>query len=145
MGHIYFSDEDDGAAGPSTSAPNTSAAATKLAQCCSRARVDYNMKDSCYVFKAIRNSDNSIVAASLSNNLVKLYSCGTSGLSHVADIAAHQDTISDVQFPLVAAPQALYSCSRDGFVKGWDLRSQQQVERCVSASKHIKRDPFSYR
>lgn len=129
MGHIYFSDDVDGATVPSTSAAAPTAAATKFAQCCSRARVDYNVADPCYVFKAIRNPDGSIAAASISNNSIKLYSCSTSGLSHVADIQAHQDTISDVQFPLPSVPQALYSCSRDGWVKGWDLRSRQQAER----------------
>lgn len=129
MGHIYFSDDVDRAAVPSTSTAAPAAAATKFAQCCSRARVDYNMSDPCYVFKAIRNLDCSIAAASISNNSIKLYSCSASGLSHAADLQAHRDTITDVQFPLPAVSQALYSCSRDGCIKGWDLRSRQQAER----------------
>ncbi|KAF6256824.1 WD40-repeat-containing domain protein [Scenedesmus sp. NREL 46B-D3] len=104
------------------------AAGTKYAHCCSRARVDYNTGNSCYVFKAIRSPDSSAVAASLSNNAIKLYSCSPSGLSHVADIPAHSTTISDVQFPFDSLPQALYSCSRDGHVKAWDLRSRQLAE-----------------
>jgi WD40 repeat protein len=107
------------------------AAGTQFAHCCSRARVDYNTANPCYVFKAIRSPDSSAVAASLSNNAIKLYSCSVSGLSHVADIAAHSATISDVQFPFDSLPQALYSCSRDGHVKAWDLRSRQLAERCA--------------
>ncbi|WIA21984.1 hypothetical protein OEZ85_004340 [Tetradesmus obliquus] len=104
------------------------AAGTKFAHCCSRARVDYNTANPCYVFKAIISPDSSAVAASLSNNAIKLYSCGVSGLSHVADIAAHSATISDVQFPFDSLPNALYSCSRDGHIKAWDLRSRQLAE-----------------
>lgn len=128
MVHVYFSDDAGGSAVASTSAPATPADGTKFAQCCSRARVDYNMADSCYVFKALCSPDNSLAAASVSNNMVKLYSCSLGGLSHVADIAAHQATVSDIQFPIPAQPQALYSCSRDGSVKGWDLRCRQQAE-----------------
>eukprot|EP00882_Tetradesmus_deserticola_P015781 GHRQ01016816.1.p1 GENE.GHRQ01016816.1~~GHRQ01016816.1.p1 ORF type:complete len:160 (+),score=45.90 GHRQ01016816.1:753-1232(+) len=107
------------------------AARTSFAHCCSRARIDYNSKNPCYVFKAIISPDNSALAASLSNNAIKLYSCSVAGLSHVVDIPAHSATISDVQFPFSSLPQALYSCSRDGHVKAWDLRSRQLAERWV--------------
>eukprot|EP00879_Flechtneria_rotunda_P022381 GHRR01023616.1.p1 GENE.GHRR01023616.1~~GHRR01023616.1.p1 ORF type:complete len:126 (+),score=29.19 GHRR01023616.1:180-557(+) len=125
MGHIYFVEEGE-APVVSTSAP---APVTTYAHCCSRARVDYNAADPCYVFKAVRNCDSSLVAASLSNNAVKLYYCSISELGHTGDIAAHQGTISDIQFPLPGCPHALYTCSRDGHVKAWDLRSKQQAER----------------
>lgn len=126
MGHIYFSG-DDVDSGPSTST-GPAAGSTRFAHCCSRARVSYDEANPCYVFKAIRSPDSCSIAAALSSNSIKLFSCSVAGLSHAGDIAAHQGTISDIQFPFVSAPQALYSCSRDGYVKGWDLRSGQQAE-----------------
>jgi WD40 repeat protein len=134
MGHIYFTDEgDEAGAQPSTSEPAAAAAgvpSTRFAVCCSRARVSFNEADPTYVFKAARSPDNSTIASSLSNNSIKLYSCGPAGLGHAGDIsAAHQATISDIQFALPDVPHALYSCSRDGHVKAWDLRSRQQAER----------------
>lgn len=82
------------------------------------------------MFKASRSPDCSTVAASLSNNSIKVYNCGPAGLGHAGDIQnAHQNTISDIQFALPGVPHALYSCSRDGHVKAWDLRSRQQAER----------------
>jgi hypothetical protein len=65
-----------------------------------------------------------------------------SGLSHVADIPAHSATISDVQFPFESLPQALYSCSRDGHVKAWDLRSRQLAER-YAVTGNWKASPLS--
>jgi WD40 repeat protein len=143
MGHIYFTDDGDVAAGgvqqqqPSTSQPAAAAApsvpqgtSTRFAACCSRARVSYNDADPTYVFKACRSPDNATVATSLSNNSIKVYNCTPAGLGHAGDIpAAHQATISDIQFALPDVAHALYSCSRDGHVKAWDLRSRQQAER----------------
>eukprot|EP00775_Hariotina_reticulata_P001783 gene1783-2117_t len=137
MGHIYFSG-DDVDSGPSTStAP--AAGSTLFAHCCSRARVSYDEANPCYVFKAIRSPDSCSAAAALSSNSIKLFGCSVAGLSHAGDIAAHQGTISDIQFPFVTAPQALYSCSRDGYVKGWDLRSGQQAE-----SYRVQQELYSF-
>lgn len=139
MGHVYFTDEGDAKGASATTSQDTAAAAvaataagtpTRWAVCCSRARVSYNDLDSTYVFKATSSLDSSTVAAALSNNAIKLYTCAPSGLGHAGDIpAAHQNTISDIQFALPDLPHALYSCSRDGHVKAWDLRSRQQAER----------------
>jgi len=133
MGHLYFTDEGDVAGSePSTSTPAAAAGPqpTRFAVCCSRARVSFNDKDPTYVFKASRSLDCSTVAASLSNNAIKVYNCGPAGLGHAGDIQnAHQNTISDIQFALPDVAHALYSCSRDGHVKAWDLRSRQQAER----------------
>lgn len=148
MGHIYFTEEGDVSGQPSTSQPAAAAAvaspaagavaaatqqtatAPRFAVCCSRARVSYNDSDPTYVFKACRSPDSATVAAALSNNSIKVYTCAPTGLGHTGDLAAaHQATISDIQFALPDVPHALYSCSRDGHVKAWDLRSRQQAER----------------
>lgn len=140
MDHVCFTGGADSAAaaagpGPSSSAQAAAVSqtgATSFAACCSRARVSYNDADPTYVFKALRSPDCSVVAASLSNNAIKLYSSAQAQLVHAGDIpGAHQDTISDIQFALPDVPHALYSCSRDGHVKAWDLRSKQLAERLV--------------
>jgi WD40 repeat protein len=151
MGHIYFGEdaemECDGAAAAQAAGPLAAAGVggaappgwrTQPAQqplrcgaCCSRARVSFNDADPTYVFKAARSPDCTTVAASLSNNAIKWYSLANAQLAHGGSFSkAHTNTITDVQFPVAAAPHALYSCSRDGALKGWDLRSKAPAERC---------------
>lgn len=127
--HLNFSDEEVPAAGP-TPTP----AAIQFARCCSSARVDYDFNDPCYVFKVVSNHDGSRLAATLSNNTIKTYSVHAEALSHAGDVLAHTGTITDASFPLSDAPHALYSSSADSSVRGWDLRSGQQAERCVCCS-----------
>jgi len=97
MGHIYIS-RDAADTGTSTSA-GPAAGSSQFAHCCSQARVSYDESSPCYVFKAIRSSNGCSVAAALSSNSIKLYNCSAHALSHAGDIPAHQDTISDLQFP----------------------------------------------
>jgi WD40 repeat protein len=122
--HIYFSD-DDAPPVASTSAP----AGTQFARCCASARVDYDFKDPCYVFKVVRSHDGARLAATLSNHTIKTYSVHGEGLSHAGDVLAHAKTITDAAFPLADAPGALFSASADGSVRAWDLRSGQEAER----------------
>lgn len=113
---------------PSTSAPGPSSA--QLAHCCSNARVDFDFRDPCYVFKAVLSPDSATIAASLSNNAIKTFACShPAALVAAGDLpSAHTGTITDVGFPLPDCPHALYSSSRDGTVKGWDLRTKQQAD-----------------
>ena len=129
MGHIYFKDEEAEPAVATEQPVASTSGRTPFARCCARARVDYDPADPCYVFKANRSPDSGTVAASLSNGYIKLYACTHTSLSHVGDIAAHANTISDIAFPLAGYSSALFSCSRDGTVKGWDLRTRQLAER----------------
>lgn len=116
---------------PSTSETAHSAPSASQTACCtSMARVDFDFDDPCYVFHAIRSPDGSHVAASLSNGNIKIFGCATGALVAAGDMTgAHAGTISAIAFPLPDSPFALYSCSRDGTVKGWDLRSRQQAEQ----------------
>jgi hypothetical protein len=127
--HIRFDDEEEDVsmAAPAAPAPSTSC---QMASCSSAARVDFEFSDPCYVFRAIRSPDCSHVAASLSNGNIKTYSCSTAALVAVGDLAgAHGAPTSDIAFPLADSAHALYSCSRDGMIKGWDLRAMQQAEQ----------------
>ncbi len=80
------------------------------------------------MFKVVRSHDGSRLAATLSNNAIKTYSVHGEAFSHAGDILAHTKTITDASFPLRDAPQALYSSSADGSVRGWDLRTGQAAE-----------------
>eukprot|EP00877_Chromochloris_zofingiensis_P001510 jgi/Chrzof1/1135/Cz01g41150.t1 len=133
MGHIYFPDDTEQAQPiASTPAPSSSSygapAQTQYARCCNSARVDFQFSDPCYVFKAISSPDASHIAASLSNHIIKTYTCQEASLTHVGNLSGHSDTITNIIFPLSDCPYALYSSSRDGSVRGWDLRSGQQAE-----------------
>jgi WD40 repeat protein len=123
--HVYFDDDDSTQPFASTS---TAATQIQYARCCCNARVDYDFGDPCYVFKIVRSHDGLRLAATLSNNTIKTYSIHADALSHAGDLRGHSKRITDARFPLPDAPHALYSCSSDGTVRGWDLRSGQQAE-----------------
>jgi hypothetical protein len=132
MVHIYFDAEEDDAnkhAAPAAQNAASTSAPTVCARCCARVRVDYTEQDPCYVFEAVCSPDNSTVAASTSQNTIKLYSCAPTQLAHQGDLAAHNGTITQIRFPLQQHPNALYSCSRDGAIKAWDVRTWQLAER----------------
>lgn len=92
-------------------------------------RTDFD-SDQCYVFSVAANSDSTSVAASLSNNSIKLYSArDAAGLSFVGSLNGHSDIITSVSYAMADTPHALYSSSEDGTVRGWDARTGQQAER----------------
>lgn len=153
--HIYFAEEEEevgapsssraaavaapapapavvGAAVPTATAAAAAAVGPQFARCCSSARVDYNYEDPCYVFKVVRSLDGSRLAATLSNNAIKTYSIHGDAITHAGDIQAHTKKVTDAVFPLADAPHALYSCSADGTVRGFDARSAHEVERCAT-------------
>lgn len=93
-----------------------------------------------YVFDIVGPATGDAIAASLSTNVIKLYALqqpsggskkNQGGLQHVGDLRGHTSRITDVRFPLAAQPHAIFSCSLDGTLKGWDARSGQIVEECV--------------
>ena len=93
-------------------------------------KTDFDSRDQCYVFDIAASADSSSLAASLSNNTIKLYKArGSGGLSYVGELSGHTDTISQLSYAGAEAPHALYSSSADGTVSGWDCRTGQQAER----------------
>lgn len=147
--HLHFdSDEEEGrhrmdasaAAAPSCppAAPSPAASGLRLPRCLCSVRVDFNdLSDPCYVFKVVRSADASVFAASVSNNRIKLYGMQASNLTHIGDLTGHGGTITDVAFPLVDAPHALFSASRDGTVRGWDTRAGRQAEAFSAGNQEL--------
>lgn len=69
--------------------------------------------------------DVSALAASLSTHIIKVYH-PTSG-DFLGQLQGHTDTVHEIGFPDPASPHLLVSCSSDGTVREWDLRSFSQV------------------
>ncbi|KAG2442663.1 hypothetical protein HXX76_002746 [Chlamydomonas incerta] len=114
---------------PSTSAPAAPPGALKLPQCCGSARVDFNFNDPCYVFRAVPNPASGLVAASVSNQTIKLYQPNGPQLSLVGELRGHTGTITDISFCASSSPSLLLSSSADGTVVAWDTRTGQPAER----------------
>lgn len=134
MVHVRFDEEAEElpqAAAPAAhqQAEPLSSGSFRTPHCCFNVRIDFNMADPAYVFKAALNPANGAVAASTSSNIIKLYSATGADLTHVGDLKGHNGTISDVAFSVPDLPHLVHSCSADGTVKGWDIRSGQQVEK----------------
>ena len=93
-------------------------------------RTDFDSGDQCYVFGVAASADLTSVAASLSNNSIKLYSArDAAGLSFVGSLNGHRDIITSISYAMADTPYALYSSSEDGTVRGWDARTGQEAER----------------
>jgi len=97
--------------------------------CCFSVKTDFD-SDPHYVFKAVLHPGSRAVAASTSSCLIKLYdaAAGTQ-LSHVGDLNGHTDTITDVAFAAADNPGLVHTSSKDGTVRGWDMRAGQEVEQ----------------
>lgn len=101
-------------------------------------------RDAPYIFDIVGPSSGDAIAVSLSSNVIRLYALqqpgsggSPGGLQHMGDLGGHTGRITDIAFPFAAQPHALFSCSRDGTLKGWDARSGQAVEECALSSRHI--------
>lgn len=93
-------------------------------------KTDFDTHDPCYVFNVAASGDCQIVAASLSNQAIKLYNAkGSGGLAYLGELTGHTEVISEISFAGEDNPHGLYSSSEDGTVKGWDSRTGQQVQR----------------
>lgn len=109
----------------------------QMATCLSSTRVDFDYQDPCYVFKAVCSPDGLTLAASVSSNKIKIYNFHNASPVHAGDLHAHGATITDICFPFADCPSATYSSSRDGTVKGWDLRSGAEVESYQAPQQEV--------
>lgn len=105
--------------------------------CCFSVKTDFN-SDPHYVFKAVLQPSNRAVAASTSSGLIKLYDAqaGTQ-LTHVGDLRGHADTITDVAFAAADSPGMVHTSSKDGTVRGWDMRAGQEVEQFQAPGQEL--------
>jgi hypothetical protein len=146
MTHLHFQDSDEemGDGGTSGPGPGSAAAAdpppAAMAAaappgtqpvCCGSARVDFNFSDPCYVFKVLAEPASGVVAASVSNNTIKIYQPSGPKLSLVVELRGHTGTVSDIALCSTSQPALLLSCSADGTAVAWDQRTGQPAERCA--------------
>jgi WD40 repeat protein len=85
-----------------------------------------------YVFDCKRNCDASLLAASLSTMVVKVYDRST--CSYVTELSGHVGAITDIGF-FDTDPAILYSSSSDRTVRMWDVRSNREVNRFTVISE----------
>ncbi|KAL5701252.1 Protein gts1 [Ranunculus cassubicifolius] len=78
-----------------------------------------------YVFQIDSNHDNSTLAVSLSTNSIKLYSPVTG--QYIGECTGHSAPINQISFSAPSNPNLLNSCSSDGTIRAWDIRSFNQV------------------
>lgn len=63
---------------------------------------------------------------SLSTNAVKLYS-PVAG-QYFGEFKGHSETVNQISFSGPSNPHILCSCSSDGTIRAWDIRTFQQVD-----------------
>ncbi|GAB4815922.1 hypothetical protein N2152v2_002968 [Parachlorella kessleri] len=104
-------------------------------QCVASLRTDLDKNDQCYVLDLVHCPATGMVAAPLSNRLVKLYN--ESGVEFTGDLRGHSQRITAARFDLPEEPHLLHTSSSDGTVAGWDTRSGQQVERFQASGREL--------
>lgn len=142
--HIHFGDDDGEAMDLQQERLHTNALATTSGPqslnhwyLASSVRTDYSSQDQCYVFDLAAASGSNLIAASLSNNLIKLYSVQGGKVSFVRDLAKHRKAVNCLTFPFESSPHQLYSCSSDGTVLGWDARTGTTTETYSAGSREL--------
>lgn len=72
------------------------------------------------------SQETSHLALSLSSNTIKFYSAVTG--QYVGECRGHSGTIHEISFSVPSSPQTICSCSSDGTVRAWDVRTFKQVQ-----------------
>ncbi|KAH9730398.1 WD repeat-containing protein GTS1 [Citrus sinensis] len=80
-------------------------------------------------------NDWSLMAVSLSTNVVKLYSPVTGQYS--GECKGHSSTVNQISFSGPSTPHVLHSCSSDGTIRAWDTRSFHEVWSVTAGSQEI--------
>ncbi|XP_042392517.1 WD repeat-containing protein GTS1-like isoform X1 [Zingiber officinale] len=85
-----------------------------------------------YIFQIAVNQEISNLALSLSSNAIKFYSAVTG--QYVGECRGHNGTIHEISFSVPSSPQTICSCSSDGTVRAWDVRTFKQVSSLSTSS-----------
>jgi len=93
--------------------------------------------DSEYIFDCVHNCDESSLAVSLSNNIIKLYALPLLEVS--GQFNAHESTITHMKYSSTD-PNILFSCSLDGTVRGWDIRTYSDAVTLTLAQEVLDMD-----
>ncbi|WOK98656.1 WD repeat-containing protein [Canna indica] len=102
--------------------------ATKPIYPCSRA------EHWAHLLLACQESSN--MAVSLSTNTIKFYSPVTG--QYCGDCQGHSATIHEISFSVPSSPQIICSCSSDGTIRAWDIRTFKQASLFrANSSKEI--------
>uniref|UniRef100_A0A7N0V378 Uncharacterized protein n=1 Tax=Kalanchoe fedtschenkoi TaxID=63787 RepID=A0A7N0V378_KALFE len=78
-----------------------------------------------YVFQIVSKDDQSLMGVSLSTNVVKFYSPATG--QYFGECRGHSGTINEISLADGLDSNLLHSCSSDGTIRVWDVRTFQQV------------------
>jgi len=78
--------------------------------------------EECYVFATSINNSQQVIAASGSNNIIKLYDTNT--MTVKSHLVGHTDTINEIHFAKTHT-DVLYSCSSDRTIRLWDTRENK--------------------
>ncbi|KAK6916562.1 BURP domain [Dillenia turbinata] len=78
-----------------------------------------------YVFHLASSDNLRSMAVSLSTNTIKLYSPMTG--QYFGECRGHSSRIHHISFSSPSNPQILHSCSFDGTIRAWDIRTFMQV------------------
>ncbi|CAM8909032.1 unnamed protein product [Rhodiola kirilowii] len=84
-----------------------------------------------YVFQIV-SKDESLMGVSLSTNVIKFYSPTTG--QYFGECNGHSGTINEISFANEVNSNLLHSCSSDGTIRIWDVRTFQQVAVIGSGS-----------
>jgi WD40 repeat protein len=138
--YVEESSDDEAMQATPAPAPQQAVAAPQgpiaMPKCCGSIKVDYS-RDPAYVFRVVCRDGGAgrleQVAASISNNLIKLYAVTGPQVTHVSNLpsaageAGHTATITGLDWA-PDDPALLYSCGHDGVVRCWDTRTSKQAQ-----------------
>ncbi|PKA61461.1 U4/U6 small nuclear ribonucleoprotein PRP4-like protein [Apostasia shenzhenica] len=85
-----------------------------------------------YVFQIASSPEIPVMAVSLSENTIKLYSPATG--QFLGECKGHRGTIHEISFSVPSSPSLLCSCSSDATVRTWDTRTFKQVSLIKAGS-----------
>jgi hypothetical protein len=144
--HIHFESDEDMAPAQDhhqDTHPNPSTQQPSLQlHCSATVKIDFDTSNPCYVLSLAYNPLHKLVAASLSNKTVKMYSQTPTNLTYMATFTGFGARITSVLFPssLVQQQQQeplLYTSCEDGILRTWDTRSNQLAEEFRAPPRSI--------